>query len=202
MAQSQPSAARDQVRNIVPGLIDLSERVLFGEVWERPRPLQARPQPDHLRHLDRARPREAACWTSAARARQWSDQKRTERSHHPSRLLRRLAGGDDRGSRRQGRVREIIADKLQDAREGEMKIGFIGLGMMGSGMAANLQKAGHELVVHDLRRAAAEPYLATGAHGPTRRAQSPRPRKSSSPRSPARPKSKRWRSATTACSAG
>jgi 4-carboxymuconolactone decarboxylase len=36
MAQSQPSSARDQVRDIVPGLIDLSERVLFGEVWERP----------------------------------------------------------------------------------------------------------------------------------------------------------------------
>jgi 4-carboxymuconolactone decarboxylase len=36
MAQSQPSAARDQVRDIVPGLIELSERVLFGEVWERP----------------------------------------------------------------------------------------------------------------------------------------------------------------------
>jgi 3-hydroxyisobutyrate dehydrogenase-like beta-hydroxyacid dehydrogenase len=44
-----------------------------------------------------------------------------------------------------------------------MKIGFIGLGMMGSGMAANLQKAGHDLVLHDLRRAAAEPYLAAGA---------------------------------------
>ena len=44
-----------------------------------------------------------------------------------------------------------------------MKIGFIGLGMMGSGMAANLQKAGHDLVVHDLRRAAAEPYVAKGA---------------------------------------
>ncbi len=44
-----------------------------------------------------------------------------------------------------------------------MKIGFIGLGMMGSGMAANLQKAGYELVVHDLSRAAAEPYLAKGA---------------------------------------
>jgi 3-hydroxyisobutyrate dehydrogenase-like beta-hydroxyacid dehydrogenase len=44
-----------------------------------------------------------------------------------------------------------------------MKIGFIGLGMMGSGMAANLQKAGHDLVVHDLRRAAAEPCLANGA---------------------------------------
>jgi len=36
MAQSQPSAAREQVRDIVPGLIDLGERVLFGEVWERP----------------------------------------------------------------------------------------------------------------------------------------------------------------------
>ncbi len=44
-----------------------------------------------------------------------------------------------------------------------MKVGFIGLGMMGSGMAANLQKAGYDLVVHDLRRAAAEPYLAKGA---------------------------------------
>ena len=44
-----------------------------------------------------------------------------------------------------------------------MKIGFIGLGMMGSGMAANLQKGGHELVVHDLRRAVAEPALGAGA---------------------------------------
>jgi len=44
-----------------------------------------------------------------------------------------------------------------------MKVGFIGLGMMGKGMAANLQKAGHQLIVYDLRRAAAEPYLANGA---------------------------------------
>ena len=35
MAQ-QPASARDQVRNVVPALIELSERVLFGEVWERP----------------------------------------------------------------------------------------------------------------------------------------------------------------------
>ena len=44
-----------------------------------------------------------------------------------------------------------------------MRVGFIGLGMMGKGMAANLQKAGHQLVVHDLSRAAAEPSLAKGA---------------------------------------
>src|SRR5580704_7862580 len=44
-----------------------------------------------------------------------------------------------------------------------MKIGFIGLGTMGAGMAANLQKAGYELVVHDIRRASAEKFLAAGA---------------------------------------
>ena len=36
MAQSQPSTAREQVRHVVPKLIDLSEKVLFGDVWERP----------------------------------------------------------------------------------------------------------------------------------------------------------------------
>jgi 4-carboxymuconolactone decarboxylase len=31
-----PSASRDAVRAVVPKLIDLSEKVLFGDVWERP----------------------------------------------------------------------------------------------------------------------------------------------------------------------
>jgi len=44
-----------------------------------------------------------------------------------------------------------------------MKIGFIGLGTMGRHMAANLQKAGHELVVHDVRKDAAEPHVKNGA---------------------------------------
>ena len=44
-----------------------------------------------------------------------------------------------------------------------MQIGFIGLGMMGAGMANNLQKAGHQLVVHDLSRQAASRHLANGA---------------------------------------
>ena len=30
------SATRDRVRNTVPKLIDLTEKVLFGDVWERP----------------------------------------------------------------------------------------------------------------------------------------------------------------------
>ena len=44
-----------------------------------------------------------------------------------------------------------------------MQLGFIGLGTMGAGMAANLQRGGHRLVVHDIRRAAAEPFLPGGA---------------------------------------
>ena len=44
-----------------------------------------------------------------------------------------------------------------------MKIGFIGLGTMGAGMASNLQKAGHDLVVHDLTRQAASRHLNAGA---------------------------------------
>jgi len=31
-----PSPARDKVRAVVPKLIDLTEKVLFGDVWERP----------------------------------------------------------------------------------------------------------------------------------------------------------------------
>lgn len=36
MAKTPPSASRDKVRNTVPKLIDLTEKVLFGDVWERP----------------------------------------------------------------------------------------------------------------------------------------------------------------------
>jgi 3-hydroxyisobutyrate dehydrogenase len=44
-----------------------------------------------------------------------------------------------------------------------MRIGFIGLGNMGGPMALNLIKAGHDLVVHDVRREAAAPHLQAGA---------------------------------------
>ena len=43
------------------------------------------------------------------------------------------------------------------------RIGFIGLGKMGSGMAANMMKAGYQLTVHDLRREAATTFLEEGA---------------------------------------
>jgi len=42
-------------------------------------------------------------------------------------------------------------------------VGFIGLGVMGAAMAANVRKAGFPLVVNDVRREAAEPVLQAGA---------------------------------------
>jgi hypothetical protein len=44
-----------------------------------------------------------------------------------------------------------------------MKVGFIGLGHMGAGMAANLLKAGHEVAVYNRTRTRAEPLAAQGA---------------------------------------
>ncbi len=44
-----------------------------------------------------------------------------------------------------------------------MKVGLIGLGIMGGSMALNVRAAGHDLVVYDLRREAAEPHLKAGA---------------------------------------
>jgi 3-hydroxyisobutyrate dehydrogenase-like beta-hydroxyacid dehydrogenase len=44
-----------------------------------------------------------------------------------------------------------------------MKVGFIGLGTMGSSMALNVLKGGHELVVHDINRDAVALHLEAGA---------------------------------------
>jgi 3-hydroxyisobutyrate dehydrogenase-like beta-hydroxyacid dehydrogenase len=44
-----------------------------------------------------------------------------------------------------------------------MKVGFVGLGRMGGGMARRLQEAGHELCVFDAYAKATEPFAAAGA---------------------------------------
>ena len=44
-----------------------------------------------------------------------------------------------------------------------MRVGFIGLGNMGGPMALNLIKAGHSLIVFDVRREAAKAHLDKGA---------------------------------------
>jgi 3-hydroxyisobutyrate dehydrogenase-like beta-hydroxyacid dehydrogenase len=44
-----------------------------------------------------------------------------------------------------------------------MQVGFIGLGTMGASMAANLQKAGYNLIVYDVRQNSAAAHLEAGA---------------------------------------
>src|SRR5512147_2140570 len=48
-----------------------------------------------------------------------------------------------------------------------MKVGFIGLGHMGAGMAANLLKAGHQLTVYNRTPAKVEPLVAQSAKAAT-----------------------------------
>jgi len=43
-----------------------------------------------------------------------------------------------------------------------MKVGFIGIGTMGASMALNVRAKGYEVVVHDVREAAAGPHLKAG----------------------------------------
>ncbi len=67
MAKTPSTASRDRVRNTVPKMIELTEKVLFGDVWERPQlakrdrslivcaALIATYRPEQLRgHLERA----------------------------------------------------------------------------------------------------------------------------------------------------
>src|SRR5215813_13073321 len=61
------------------------------------------------------------------------------------------------------------ADRKSDCSDGEgmskdnVTVGFVGLGTMGGRMAANVQRAGFKLIVHDLHRQAASHHLADGA---------------------------------------
>ena len=87
---------------------------------------------------------------------------------------RRQGLGDGQGD--PGAVEAGLSLHVQHSRIGAgdfMQVGFIGLGTMGARMAANLQKAGYKLVVHDLRKDAAAPHIAAGAVWAERRARSP-----------------------------
>lgn len=44
-----------------------------------------------------------------------------------------------------------------------MRVGFVGLGNVGGKLAGSVVRNGHELVVHDLDRNAAESFISAGA---------------------------------------
>jgi 3-hydroxyisobutyrate dehydrogenase-like beta-hydroxyacid dehydrogenase len=56
-----------------------------------------------------------------------------------------------------------VLGKRLNLRGSVMKVGFIGLGNMGTGMASNLVKAGHEVTVYNRTAAKTQPLAALGA---------------------------------------
>jgi phosphoglycerate dehydrogenase-like enzyme len=79
-------------------------------------------------------------------------------------LLAREASHSQSASGSVGPV-PIVSREAIRSRKGAfvMKVGVVGLGHMGSGMAASLLKAGHEVIVYNRTRAKAEPLIAQGA---------------------------------------
>src|SRR5215213_9085077 len=74
-----------------------------------------------------------------------------------------MADGDDRCHYRAGYFGAAVGRGPTRKAKITMNIGFIGLGTMGAKMAASLLRAGHQLVVHDLRRDAATELVISGA---------------------------------------
>ncbi|MCR5772192.1 MAG: 2-hydroxy-3-oxopropionate reductase [Butyrivibrio sp.] len=64
-----------------------------------------------------------------------------------------------------GIVKNSFTNLFLRRRQYKMKIGFIGLGIMGKPMSKNLLKAGYELVVNNRSKAAVEELVAAGATG-------------------------------------
>ena len=94
MATPAPPTVRDKIRPLAPKLIELTESVLYGDVWERPglskrdrslitlAALVALYRPEQLRgHLERA-------------LKNGVDAGRDRRADHPLGVLLRLAHGD------------------------------------------------------------------------------------------------------------
>jgi 6-phosphogluconate dehydrogenase (decarboxylating) len=80
-----------------------------------------------------------------------------------------------------------------------MRVGFIGLGTMGSSMALNLRAAGYDMVVNDIRREAGA-HLQAGALWADSARSWPRQPTSSSRRCRGSVKSNRWRLRRMDCS--
>jgi 3-hydroxyisobutyrate dehydrogenase-like beta-hydroxyacid dehydrogenase len=79
-----------------------------------------------------------------------------------------------------------------------MNVGFIGLGHMGAGMAANLLRAGHEVTVYNPRRARRDRW-SSRVRGPPLGYATPAAAMPSSPCSQTTPLSRRSCSGMMAC---
>src|SRR6266850_4006586 len=88
----------------------------------------------------------------------------TRQHHRPGRYRRRHRVRNRRLARADRcSLRAPGVSRIKEKRGVSMKVGFIGLGHMGAGMAANLVKAGHDVTVYNRTRRKVEALVAQGA---------------------------------------
>ena len=161
MAKAPPSAKRDRIKAFTPALVDYTNDVVYGDLWER----------KALSKRDRSlitvaalvatyRPEQLESHLTRAIANGVTQEEITEVITH----LAFYAGWPAAMS-----AAQVAYTVLVEGRQGgmtmanEVVVGFIGLGTMGGKMATNLHKAGYKVVVHDLHRQSASHHLQAGA---------------------------------------
>ena len=94
MSESQEQTpAQKLIGTFLPKMVSLTDDVLFGDIWERKRPLETRSELDYRCRFDRRRKHRTTPRSSDESKRQWPDGDRTQRGDHPSRVLCWLAQG-------------------------------------------------------------------------------------------------------------
>ena len=109
MAESASSPAREAIRGTVPMLAEYADKIIYGEVWERPQLSKRDRSLITCGALMATRRFGTAARPPRPRADQRRDQGGDQRTDHPPRLLFRLADRDDRGDDRKGGVRGGVA---------------------------------------------------------------------------------------------
>ena len=111
---TEQTPAQRAVGDFAPKLVELTDNVLFGDVWER----AELPKRDrslitvHLQHR-------AACRAPEAREAERPHRGRAERGDHPPRLLRRLAEGYVGHPGRQASIRRVTATPAFNDNKGD-----------------------------------------------------------------------------------
>src|SRR5215831_981354 len=161
MAKAPPSAKRDRIKAFTPALVDYTNDVVYGDLWER----------KGLSKRDRSlitvaalvatyRPEQLVSHLGRAINNGVTQEEITEVITH----LAFYAGWPAAMSAAQIAYSVLVeGNKGTEAMADEIVVGYIGLGTMGGRMATNIQKAGYKLIVHDLHRQSASHHLKDGA---------------------------------------
>ena len=160
MAKAPPSAKRDRIKAFTPALVDYTNDVIYGDLWER----------KALSKRDRSlitvaalvatyRPEQLVSHLARAIDNGVTQEEITEVITH----MAFYAGWPAAMSAAQVAYTVLVEGNEEMTMANDVVVGFIGLGTMGGKMATNILKAGYKVVVHDLQRQSAGHHLQAGA---------------------------------------